>query len=187
MEQASSDLNSANINSSTSSEDPNLHRAFTPTSSDLSAQSFMGDFAEATHDLLMDESAPRRAAAAQRLAGLRRPLASPYLIAALSDSSWEVRQAAVEALGQIGESEAITPLQELLEGGNQDALLQRAISRAIRSISERSASCALPQFTIEATAKESSSFNQNVIPSNGSGTPKKAPAMNTLPPGSTQP
>jgi len=63
MEQASSDLNSANINSSTSSEDPNLHRAFTPTSSDLSAQSFMGDFAEATHDLLMDESAPRRAAA----------------------------------------------------------------------------------------------------------------------------
>src|SRR6185503_2645243 len=100
MEQAPSHLDSANTNPpSGGGEDLNAPHGFTPAPTDSSPQSFMGDFAEATHDLLMDESAPQRAAAAHRLAGLGRPLASPYLIAALSDNSWEVRQAAVEALG----------------------------------------------------------------------------------------
>jgi hypothetical protein len=99
--------------------------------------SFMGDFAEATHDLLMDDAASARAAAAQRLAALGRPLASPYLIAALSDQSWEVRQAAVEGLRDIGSEDALSPLQDLLAGGHQDALLQRAIAQAIETISER--------------------------------------------------
>ena len=105
--------------------------------SELSAQSFMSDFAEATHDLLMEDSAAKRAAAAHRLASLGRPLASPYLIAALADNAWEVRQAAAESLGLVGDSEAIAPLQDLLSRGNQDALLQQAISHAIHSISTR--------------------------------------------------
>ena len=169
MEQASSHLNSANNNPPSSSvEGVNTGLpGFTPVTADSTPPSFMGDFAEATHDLLMDDSAPKRAAAAHRLAGLRKPLASPYLIAALSDNSWEVRQAAVEALGQIGESEAIAPLQDLLDRGNQDALLQRAISRAIQSISERIASCSVDGFTIEATPKGYSPAIQNVIQPNG--------------------
>ena len=74
-----------------------------------SPQSFMGDFADASHDLLMADSAFARADAARRLATLARPLAAPYLMAALSDGAREVRQAAVEALGDIGESGAIAP------------------------------------------------------------------------------
>ena len=97
----------------------------------------MSDFTEATHDLLMEESATKRAEAAHRLAKLGKPLALPYLIAALSDSSWEVRQAAVESLGSIGDTEAIKPLQDLLSQGNQDALLQEAITQAIHAISGR--------------------------------------------------
>ena len=136
----------------------------------------MGDFVRLL-TICSWTSRRRRAAAAHRLAGLGRPLASPYLIAALSDNSWEVRQAAVEALGQIGESEAMTPLQDLLDQGNQDALLQRAISRAIQSISERIASCSEPAnagFTIESTPKEFSQLNQSVIPANGVGAQKPA-------------
>src|SRR6185436_15037099 len=156
MEQAPSHLNSANTNpSSSGGEDLNTtNPGFTPPANS-SPESFMGDFAEATHDLLMDESASRRAAAAYRLAGLGRPLGSPYLIAALSDNSREVRQAAVEALGHIGESEAIASLQDLLNRGNQDPLLQRTISQAIQSISERTTGGSAPQ------------SNQNVIPANG--------------------
>jgi hypothetical protein len=99
--------------------------------------SFMSDFAEATHDLLMDDAPAARAAAGQRLVALGQPLASPYLIAALSDQSWEVRQAAVEGLRDIGSDDAIVPLQDLLARGNQDALLQQAIALAIETISNR--------------------------------------------------
>jgi hypothetical protein len=100
----------------------------------------MSDFAEASHDLLMDESPTARAGAAHRLALLGRPLAAPYLVAALSDESWEVRQAAVESLSDIGTADALAPLQDLLARGNQDALLQRAISQAIETISARAGS-----------------------------------------------
>ena len=108
-------------------------------SAESSGQSFMSDFAEATHDLLMAEAPVRRAEAALRLASLGKPLASPYLIAALADSAWEVRQAAAQSLGCIGDDEAIEPLQAMLAGGNQDALLQQEISRAIESITSRAA------------------------------------------------
>jgi len=143
---SSSPLNAADTNPpSGSGVDLNsAESSLTSAKGDLLHQSFTGDFADATHDLLMDDAAPQRAAAAHRLAGLGTPLASPYLIAALSDNSWEVRQAAVEALSQIGKSEAIEPLQDLLDRGNQDALLQREIARAIQSISERVSSASSP-------------------------------------------
>ncbi len=66
---------------------------------DVSPQTFMSDFADATHDLLMDESVQKRAAAAAKLAQLGRPAATPYLIAALSDRAVEVRLAAASSLG----------------------------------------------------------------------------------------
>src|SRR4029079_19735418 len=116
-----------------------------------SSQSFMGDFAEASHELLMADSAVARAEAARRLASLAKPLAGPYLIAALSDRSWEGRQAAVDGLGEIGEVDAIEPLQELLSRGNQDVLLQQSIAKAIESISARSLS-SVPAQTISAPA-----------------------------------
>src|SRR6185436_2582227 len=138
---------------------------------DLSPQSFTADFGEATHDLLMDESTSRRAAAAQRLADLGRPLASPYLVAALADNSWEVRQAAAEALGQIGESEAIAPLQDLLDRGNQDALLQQAISGAIKSILRRevkSTAGSATVVTVDGNPAAPAQPAQEVFPSNSS-------------------
>ena len=173
MEQASSShLDFANTNPpSSAGEDFDAKRADITSTAESSSLSFMGDFAEATHDLLMDEFAARRAAAAHRLAELGNPLASPYLIAALCDNSWEVRQAAVEALGHISESEAIKPLQDLLDRGNQDVLLQRAISRAIQSISARAAKApATPVLTapvIDTSREEFSPLDQDVFPPNG--------------------
>src|SRR6266508_6855420 len=114
-----------------SSDDSASGFVFSDTSV-LSAESFMSDFAEATHDLLMQDSAIKRAAAAHRLANLGRPLASPYLVAALSDSAPDVRQAAAESLGQIGESEAIAPLEDLLEH-TLDEVMRAAISDAIHA------------------------------------------------------
>lgn len=141
MDQSSATPNFANTTSSANHSDQNaFDSSFNDAAPGYSPESFMGDFAEATHDLLMEDSAARRAAAAHRLARLGRPLASPYLIAALADNAWEVRQAAAESLGLVGDSDAIAPLQDLLSRGNQDALLQQAISNAISSISARAAS-----------------------------------------------
>ncbi|MGZ8846353.1 MAG: HEAT repeat domain-containing protein, partial [Pyrinomonadaceae bacterium] len=122
---------------------------FTDAAPECSPQSFMGDFAEATHDLLMEDSADKRAAAARRLASLGRPLASPYLIAALSDNEPVVRQAAVESLAHLGDSEAIAPLQDLLSRASGDAVLQHAISQAIHSISSRTANVSITEPLIE--------------------------------------
>ncbi len=115
-----------------------------PEANPAATQSFMSDFAEATHELLMAEAPATRADAASRLASLGKPLASPYLIAALADSAWEVRQAAAESLGRIGDADAVGPLQDLLNDGNQDALLQETISQAISSIASRGAAVSAP-------------------------------------------
>ncbi len=149
---------------------PFLDSADRNVSADSSAQSFMVDFAEASHALLTDESACRRAAAAQRLAVLGRPIASPDLIAALSDNSWEVRQAAVEALGQIGVSDAIAPLQDLLSSGNQDSLLQQAISSAIKSIlgREMKSGRSTSGVTVDMNRAVLSQSARETLPSNGS-------------------
>ena len=73
-------------------------------------QTFMSDFADATRNLLMDESASRRASAAAKLAELGRPAATPYLIAALSDRAVEVRLAAAASLGEIGDAASVTAM-----------------------------------------------------------------------------
>src|SRR5213593_1765817 len=113
--------------------------AFSDASGERTQDAFMSDFAEATHDLLMEDSATKRAAAARRLAKLGRPLASPYLTAALLDNSAGVRQAAAEALGHIGDSGAIPPLQDLLARETNGEVPERAIADAINSITVRTA------------------------------------------------
>src|SRR6185295_5003597 len=99
-------------NASTNSETAPV--VFRGSADEHTSATFMSDFAEATHDLLMDDSPARRAEAAIRLARLGKPLACPYLIASLSDASSEVCRAAAQSLGLIGDSSAIAPLEELL-------------------------------------------------------------------------
>ncbi len=62
---------------------------------------------EATHDLLMADSAAQRAAAARPLGTLGQPAATAYLMVSLYDTSREVRQASAESLGLIGDASAI--------------------------------------------------------------------------------
>ena len=114
------------------SPEPNSATEFSP-------QLFMGDFAEATHELLLAASPSIRAQAARRLASLGMPLASAYLVAALSDTSWEVRQAAAESLAEIGEPESIkapSRVARLRERRMRSCNSQSP--RAIQSISARS-------------------------------------------------
>src|SRR2546421_8250340 len=117
--------------SMSSSVEPPRASAFTD------AKIFTGEFAQATHDLLMDDSVTNRAAAARKLGRLGLPSASPYLIASLFDSSPEVRQAAAESLGRVGDSAAIEPLQDLLARENGGGVSPLSISDAIRSIVAR--------------------------------------------------
>jgi hypothetical protein len=97
------------------------------------------NFAQATHNLLMDDSETKRAAAARQLGRLGLPSASPYLIASLFDSSPEVRRAAVESLGQVGDSAAIEPLQDLLARETNQGVPKPLVSDAILAIIARQA------------------------------------------------
>ena len=106
-----------------------------PTES--SPQTFRSDFAQATQDLLMEDSAANRVAAARKLAKSGNRSATSYLIAALSDSSLEVRIAAAESLGQLGDLAEMTHLRDLLARGTQNETEQRVISEAIHSIATR--------------------------------------------------
>lgn len=105
----------------------------------MDADALMSDFAQATHDLLMDDSVTKRAAAARKLGRLGLPSASPYLTASLFDSSPDVRRAAAESLGQVGDSAAIEPLQDLLARETNDGVSGPLVSDAILAIIAREA------------------------------------------------
>jgi hypothetical protein len=96
-------------------------------------------FDEATHNLLMAELATDRADAARELGTMGRPAAAAYLVAALHDSSSEVRRASAESLGLIGDSAAIAPLSELQERENNGQAPDPTISNAIFAITSRQA------------------------------------------------
>jgi len=85
----------------------------------------------------MEDSAANRVAAARKLAKSGNRSATSYLIAALSDSSLEVRIAAAESLGQLGDLAEMTHLRDLLARGTQNETEQRVISEAIHSIATR--------------------------------------------------
>ena len=78
-----------------------------------------GYFDDATRDLRIAESPNERAAAARRLSFVHDREATPHLIAALEDSSPDVRRASVEALMDLRDPAAIAPLNSLMQTENR--------------------------------------------------------------------
>jgi hypothetical protein len=98
-------------------------------------QAFMkhGYFDDATHDLRVAESANERAAAARRLSFVHDREATPHLIAALDDSSSDVRRAAVEALMDLRDPSAIAPLNSLMQTETDRKVPRSLIKHAIEA------------------------------------------------------
>jgi len=92
-----------------------------------------GYFDDATRDLRIGDSANERAAAARRLSFVHEREATPHLIAALDDSSPDVRRAAVEALMDLRDPAAIAPLNSLMQNENDRRVPQALIKHAIES------------------------------------------------------
>jgi hypothetical protein len=92
-----------------------------------------GYFDDATRDLRIAESPNERAAAARRLSFVHDREATPHLIAALDDSSPDVRRAAVEALMDLRDPAAIAPLNSLMQNENDRRVPRSLIQHAIES------------------------------------------------------
>jgi len=102
-----------------------------------------GYFDDATRDLRIADSANERAAAARRLSFVHDREATPHLIAALDDSSPDVRRAAVEALMDLRDPAAIAPLNSLMQNESDRrvprSLIQHAIESCASSIADEPA------------------------------------------------
>ena len=92
-----------------------------------------GYFDDATRDLRIADSPNERAAAARRLSFVHEREATPHLIAALDDSSPDVRRAAVEALMDLRDPAAIAPLNSLMQNENDRRVPRTLIKHAIES------------------------------------------------------
>jgi len=92
-----------------------------------------GYFDDATRDLRIADSPNERAAAARRLSFVHDREATPHLIAALDDSSPDVRRAAVEALMDLRDPAAIAPLHSLMQNENDRRVPRNLIQHAIES------------------------------------------------------
>ena len=92
-----------------------------------------GYFDDATRDLRVGESANDRAAAARRLSFVRDREATPHLIAALDDSSPDVRRASVEALMDVRDPSAIAPLNSLMQTETDRKVPRSLIKHAIEA------------------------------------------------------
>ncbi|MGZ5482619.1 MAG: HEAT repeat domain-containing protein [Pyrinomonadaceae bacterium] len=105
-----------------------------------------GYFDDATRDLRIAESPNERAAAARRLSFVHDREATPHLIAALEDSSPDVRRASVEALMDLRDPAAIAPLNSLMQTETDRrvprSLLKHAVEACATSGSEPPASAA---------------------------------------------
>lgn len=106
-----------------------------------------GYFDDATRDLRIAESPNERAAAARRLSFVHNREATPHLIAALEDSSPDVRRAAVEALMDLRDPAAIAPLNSLMQMETDRrvprSLIKHAIEACATSGSDESAAAAV--------------------------------------------
>ncbi|KAF0182105.1 MAG: HEAT repeat-containing protein [Nitrospirae bacterium] len=81
-----------------------------------------------------DEDEPQvREGIVMSLGELRDSRAVGLLSSLLGDKSFAVRHAAIQALGNIGSSEALPPLQKALKS-EKDAVAQEALRNAVRSI-----------------------------------------------------
>lgn len=92
-----------------------------------------GYFDDATRDLRIADSANERAAAARRLSFVHDREATPHLIAALDDSSPDVRRAAVEALMDLRDPASIAPLNSLMQTESDRRVPRSLIKHAIES------------------------------------------------------
>jgi hypothetical protein len=92
-----------------------------------------GYFDDATRDLRTAESENERAAAARRLSFVQDREATPHLVGALSDSSPDVRRAAVEALMDLRDPAAIAPLHSLLQNESDRKVPRNLINQAIEA------------------------------------------------------
>jgi HEAT repeat protein len=92
-----------------------------------------GYFDDATRDLRVAESDNERAAAARRLSFVHDREATPHLIGALSDTSADVRRAAVEALMDLRDPAAIGPLNTLSKTENDRKVPRTLIKHAIEA------------------------------------------------------
>ena len=114
-----------------------------------------GFFGDATMQLRTADSPAERAGAARKLGAVGNSEATPHLIAALDDGAPEVRRAAVESLGQIGDPAAIAPLNELLLRETSRQLPAAVIRHAINSIAVNEVKHPAPSESPESTAAES--------------------------------
>lgn len=92
-----------------------------------------GYFDDATRDLRIAESPNERAAAARRLSFVHDREATPHLIAALEDSSPDVRRAAIEALMDLRDPAAISPLNSLMKTETDRRVPRSLIKHAIEA------------------------------------------------------
>ena len=92
-----------------------------------------GHFDDATRDLRISESSNERAAAARRLSFVRNREAGPHLIAALDDSSADVRRTAVEALMDLRDPSSIAALNSLMQTETDRRVPRSLIKRAIET------------------------------------------------------
>jgi HEAT repeat protein len=79
------------------------------------------------------ESDNERAAAARRLSFVHDPEAIPHLIGALGDPAPDVRRASVEALMDLRDPSAISPLNSLLRTENDRKVPRTLIKHAIEA------------------------------------------------------
>lgn len=90
-----------------------------------------GYFDDATRDLRTADSENERAAAARRLSFVNDPEATPHLVGALGDPAPDVRRAAVEALMDLRDPQAIAPLNSMLQTETDRKVPRNLIQEAI--------------------------------------------------------
>lgn len=106
-----------------------------------------GYFDEAANDLSTATAPAERTSAARHLGLVRDTAATPYLVAALEDSSPEVRRAAVEALAEVRDPQAVAPLEALRNSEKNRKERNRKIPRAL--IQRAIEACVIGQEKIE--------------------------------------
>jgi hypothetical protein len=88
---------------------------------------------EATYDLRTAEAPAERASAARALGFSQDNTATPHLVAALEDTSPEVRRAVIEALAELRDPSAVGPLEALLKTERDRKVPHNLIQRAIEA------------------------------------------------------
>lgn len=100
------------------------------------SQGTPGDLASAVEALARGKDTQARMAAAKQLGGLRNPRALEPLVAALADANRDVRWAAVEALGELGDRGAIPALIEYVKKPEAYRWGKRLVAGALAAIGD---------------------------------------------------